>query len=101
MIFLAELFMGLLFIIVGNYLPKSRQNYTVGIRVPWTLADEENWNRTHRMAGFLWVLCGILLLVCALCRVRNPVLIFGLLFVITIIPIVYSYLLYKKSGPLH
>ena len=101
MTFIAELFMGLLFIIVGNYLPKSRQNYTVGIRVPWTLADEENWNRTHRMAGFLWVLCGILLLVCALCRIWNPILIFGLLLVTTIIPIVYSYLLYKKSGPLH
>lgn len=101
MTFIGELFMGLLFIIVGNYLPKSRQNYTVGIRIPWTLADEENWNRTHRMAGFLWVLCGILLLVCALCRFRNPILIFGLLFVVSIIPIVYSYMLYKKSGPLH
>ena len=49
--FFAELLLGLLFIIVGNYLPKARQNYTIGIRIPGTLANEENWNRTHRLAG--------------------------------------------------
>ncbi len=50
-IFFAELLLGLLFIIIGNYLPKARQNYTIGIKIPWTLANEENWNRTHRLAG--------------------------------------------------
>ena len=43
--------MGVLFIVIGNYLPKCRQNYTIGIKIPWTLHDEENWNHTHRMAG--------------------------------------------------
>lgn len=47
--------LGLLFLLVGNYLPKCRQNYTVGIKVPWTLASEANWDATHRMAGKLWV----------------------------------------------
>lgn len=46
--------LGLLFLLVGNYLPKCRQNYTVGIKVPWTLASEANWDATHRMAGKLW-----------------------------------------------
>ena len=47
-------FMGVLFILIGNYLPKTKQSYTMGIKLPWTLASEENWNRTHRLAGFLW-----------------------------------------------
>ena len=42
----------------GNYLPKSRQNYTIGIKLPWTLADVDNWNKTHRLAGALWIAAG-------------------------------------------
>ena len=48
------IFVGLLFIAIGNYLPKCRHNYTVGIRLPWTLDDEDNWNHTHRFAGYVW-----------------------------------------------
>ena len=51
---------GVLFIFIGNYLPKLRQNYTVGIKLPWTLADEDNWARTHRLGGKLFVACGLL-----------------------------------------
>lgn len=56
---------GVLFIFIGNYLPKLRQNYTVGIKLPWTLADEDNWARTHRLGGKLFVACGLLTLVIA------------------------------------
>ena len=49
----AEIFMGLLFVILGNFLPKARQNYTIGIKIPWTLDNEHNWNRPHRLAGYL------------------------------------------------
>lgn len=52
---------GVLFVIIGNYLPKCRLNYTMGIRTPWTLSSEENWNRTHRLGGKLWVAAGILI----------------------------------------
>ena len=96
--FVSELLMGLLFIIIGNYLPKARQNYTIGIKIPWTLANEENWNRTHRFAGFLWLICGILLIVMALCGVENPLWPILLLAVFVIIPIIYSYFLHTKRG---
>ncbi|MGN8818840.1 SdpI family protein [Oribacterium sp. HCP28S3_H8] len=46
--FYMELFLAAVFLVVGNYLPKTRQNYTIGIMIPWTPANEENWNRTHR-----------------------------------------------------
>ena len=55
--------MGLVFIIIGNYLPKCKQNYTVGIKLPWTLNSEENWNKTHRLAGYVFMLCGIMQIV--------------------------------------
>ena len=64
----SELLLGLLFIIIGNFLPKARQNYTIGIKIPWTLANEENWNRTHRLAGYLWMICGILMVLISLTR---------------------------------
>ena len=56
------IFIGLIFTIIGNYLPKCKQNYTIGIKIPWTLNNEENWNKTHRFAGFLWVVCGIVIM---------------------------------------
>lgn len=52
--------MGLVFIIIGNYLPKCKQNYTMGVKLPWTLNSEENWNKTHRLSGFIWVIAGII-----------------------------------------
>ncbi len=93
---------GLVFIVVGNYMPKCKQNYTMGIKLPWTLNDEENWNKTHRMAGKLWVLTGFLVMLCILAPTSVMVAIFMvILFMAIIIPTVYSYLLYrnkKKSG---
>ena len=59
------LFMGVLFIIIGNYLPKCKQSYTMGIKLPWTLEDEENWNKTHRFAGFIWVVGGVIIMLSA------------------------------------
>ncbi|MBQ7359355.1 MAG: SdpI family protein [Lachnospiraceae bacterium] len=89
---IAMALVGLMFIIVGNYLPKSKQSYTMGIKLPWTLADEGNWNRTHRMAGFLWMLCGIITIISMLLRVywTVPVVIAVAVFV----PTIYSYVHY-------
>ena len=59
------IFIGLVLTIVGNYLPKCKQNYTIGIKIPWTLNNEENWNKTHRFAGKLWVAGGVIILTTA------------------------------------
>ena len=89
------LFMGALFVVIGNYLPKCKQSYTVGIKIPWTLNDEENWNKTHRMAGFLWVIGGIVIMATAFLGAFW--LFFIVLIPMVIVPFVYSYLLYKKN----
>ena len=80
---------------IGNYLPKCKFNYTMGIRVPWTLASEENWRRTHRMAGPVWVAGGVLI---ALGGLFNQMWLFFTAFLlITLVPIVYSYLISRKE----
>lgn len=90
---------GLLFVIVGNYLPKVKPNRTIGIRVVWALQDEENWNATHRFSGKIWVAAGLLSMICGLFSDSMAALI---LFVVSIATaafgsILYSYLYYKKK----
>lgn len=89
------LFMGALFVIIGNYMPKCKQSYTVGIKLPWTLDNEENWNKTHRLAGFLWVIGGVIIMATAFLGAFW--LFFIVLIPMVIVPFVYSYLLYKKN----
>ena len=90
-------FVGLLFLILGNYLPKIRQNRTVGIKLPWTLQSEENWTRTHRLSGFLWVLCGLVMIPLSLLRLWSGWLFGALLAVMVLIPAIYSYALHRKG----
>ena len=96
--FIAELLLGVIFIVVGNYLPKARQNYTIGIKIPWTLANEENWNRTHRLAGYLWVIGGILMVIAALTGIAKTQWMIAVFFVLAIVPYVYSYWLHVKRN---
>ena len=63
--FFVCLLLGALFVIIGNYLPKCRQTYTIGIRIPWTLNDEDNWNYTHRFGGWVWTAAGLLVILFA------------------------------------
>ncbi len=86
---------GVLFIILGNYMTKNHQNYTVGIRLPWTLHSRENWNRTHRLAAKLWMFGGMVCIFEGF--LQTNWLIFIVLAAITILPIGYSFILYKKG----
>ena len=94
--FIGELLMGLILIVVGNYLPKARQNYTIGIKIPWTLANEENWNRTHRLAGYLWMIGGILMVIAALTGIVKAQWMLAIFFILALVPFVYSYWLHVK-----
>ncbi len=94
--FIIPLFMGVLFLIIGNYLPKCKQNYTIGIKIPWTLNDEENWNKTHRLAGFVWTACSLVIIVGAFFKNTVVYTTFVPVAVMVIVPMVYSYLHYRK-----
>ena len=92
---LIPVLVGLLIMGLGNYLPKCRQNYTSGIKLPWTLYDEDNWNRTHRMAGRLWMVGGLGIMVSAFWG--GSTLLLAVILAITLIPGIYSYCLYRKK----
>lgn len=96
--FYMELVLGMLFVIIGNYLPKARQNYTIGIKIPWTLANEENWNRTHRLAGYLWMICGVLIIIACLTRIVPAEWLIGIILIMVLVPCIYSYWLHAKKG---
>lgn len=82
---------GLLFIVLGNYLPKTTPNYMVGIRLPETLHNSENWQKTNRLGGFTMVFAGFILLITGI--IGNMIAVIGLIvaMVITIlVPAVYA-----------
>jgi uncharacterized membrane protein len=86
---------GLLFVIIGNYLGKVRKNFFIGIRTPWTLASDEVWNRTHRIGGKLFIMSGIIIWIGALLRLPLTWTV-GVAVGLVLIPFVYSYFLYRR-----
>lgn len=89
-----------LFAVLGNYFGKLRHNYFVGIRTPWTLENEQVWNKTHRFAGKLWVYGSLLMLIPAMLTQGEWFffLLLGFILVIVIVPLVYSYQLFQRLG---
>ena len=89
---------GLIFLVVGNYLPKVKQNYTIGIKVVWALHNEENWNATHRFGGKVWVVGGLATILLMFFPMEKTLgLIMAVLTLTAVLPILYSYLYYKKQ----
>lgn len=93
---ITTLCLGLMFAAIGNYLPKCRRNYTIGIKVTWALASDENWNATHRFAGRVWVIGGVAVMLAALLPEgwNLSAAVLGAV-VISVIPTFYSYRYYK------
>ena len=90
------LFFGLFFVVTGNYLPKMSQSYTIGIKFPWTLNSEANWNYTHRISGKIWVAGGLLLIATAF---LNLGWLYLAIFAIMIaVPVIASYRFHKKEN---
>ena len=93
-------FIGVLLVISGNYFPKNHINPYVGLKFPWLFDDEEGWYKTHRLGSYTWILAGIICLIHPLHNlmyVTVPLIIF----LVGIIPLVYSLVLYfkrKKQG---
>ena len=93
------IFTAILFALLGNYMNNIKPNFFAGIRLPWTLNDENNWRRTHNLAGKLWVVGGILLAIVAFFlpeTALRPVFISTLVLMV-LIPGIYSYRLYKSK----
>ena len=92
---MALLLVGSVFLVIGNYMPKMKQSYTIGIKIPWALNSEENWNRTHRLGGYTFMLAGVLTIIAGF--IQQFWLVPVALIIAAFIPVIYSFVLYKKG----
>ncbi len=96
---IVKICIGILFIIIGNYMGQIRHNYFFGIRTPWTLASETSWRKTHKIGGIGFIIVGILFVIAS--PIRNQLfsmLCFVALMILIVIVTVYSYFVYKKDS---
>ncbi len=91
--------MGLLFALLGSNMYNIKPNYFAGIRLPWTLENEDNWRQTHQLAGRLWFFGGLLIAIVGLLLNNKsaPIACGAILAVLIIVPIIYSYNLYRNQ----
>jgi uncharacterized membrane protein len=91
---------GALFVVIGNYMGKIRQNWFVGLRTPWTLSDPETWNRSQRFGGWTFVLGGLAVMGEAFFWFHPGWVFFSILLLITLLPIAYSFLIFPRTNAL-
>lgn len=96
---------GILFVVIGNYMSKIKQNFFVGIKTPWTLSSEDVWNKTHRLGSWCFVICGLLFIIESQWNFfLIPVFVTAIIIMVAV-PIIYSYILFalnkkqSKDGP--
>ena len=87
---------GVLFIIIGNYLGKMRQNYFVGIKTPWTLNNEKVWNKTQRVGGWAFLIAGLIILINGFVQWQLVASMVFAIVLAVLLPIVYSYYAYRR-----
>jgi len=90
--------LGLFFVYMGNVMHSIKPNYFVGIRLPWTLEDPDNWRVTHQLGGKLWFVGGIIITACTLLLPEKigSIVFICIVAIIVLIPVIYSYLYFKK-----
>ncbi len=93
------LLLGLLFILIGRYLPMIKHNYFIGIKIPWTLANANNWKKTHELGGKLYFITGFIMILSLFlsAKLRFWIIIISIV-LSTIISIIYSYIVYKNDN---
>lgn len=91
--------LGIMFAFIGNYMNHIKPNYFAGIRLPWTLSSDENWRRTHQLAGKLWFAGGILIVLISFLLPKEMMLpiFIGIMIVLVAVPVYYSYKLFKQQ----
>lgn len=87
-----------MFLILGNYMRNVKQNYFIGIRTPWTLENEQVWKEVHSMAGILWVVSGVIMIIISLIFpfMTTMIALMIVTTIATIVPVAQSYILFKK-----
>lgn len=90
-------FVGLVFIISGNYFPKNHVNKYIGLKFPWLLNDEESWDKTHKLASYTWILAGIIFILQLFISPLKIVSIPLVIILVGVLPLIYSLMLVYKN----
>lgn len=90
-------FVGLVFIVSGNYFPKNHVNKYIGLKFPWLLNDEESWDKTHKLAGYTWILAGIIFILQLFVSPLKVVSIPLVIILVGVLPLIYSLMLVYKN----
>lgn len=97
LIALIPVVIGVAFMLIGNYMPKTTRNRTMGIKMHWTMGNDENWNKTHRLGGKLWFWGGLVMMATALLPIKFTIsVMIAMIAVGVVVPSIYSYSIYKK-----
>lgn len=88
---------GVMFIVMGNYMGKVRQNFFVGLKTPWTLADPEVWQKSQRLTGWMFVFAGVIFLIQAWAQKYILATFIIVMVAIAFVPTIYSYVIYKRK----
>lgn len=95
---LISLILGLMFIVLGNYMPKIKPNYFVGVKTPWTLSNDVTWRKTHRISGYIFVVYGILCMMSSMFVSEYfGYVLMGVMLLGVIVMFGYSYLVYRNE----
>lgn len=91
------IFLGIIFIVSGNYFPKNHVNPFIGMKFPWLLNDEESWDKTHKLSSYTWIIAGLVLIVQTFIKPLSIITTPLILILMLGIPIVYSLILVYKN----
>lgn len=91
---------GIAFAGLGWYMPKFKQNYFVGFKLPWTLENEDNWNETHKVAGKVWLIGGLFQAIASftLSSKLGFICFITATAIMVIIPTIFSYRMFKNGN---
>ena len=93
-------FLGAFFAILGNFIKTIKPNHFIGIHTPWTLESDYTWEKTHQLSGPIWVVGGIMIAILPFVfphKAVSPIIILGMLTVMILVPVVYSYFVYRNK----
>lgn len=91
------IFLGIIFLISGNYFPKNHVNPFIGMKFPWLLNDEESWDKTHKLSSYTWIMAGLVLILQVFIKPLSTITTPLILILMLGIPIVYSLILVCKN----
>lgn len=91
--------MGIIFIVMGNYMPKTRRNSTIGFRFPWTLYNDTTWNKSNRFASYVMMIAGVISIIAAI-FIKGSIstmLMIGSLLISIVVIMIYAYIVYREE----